>query len=211
MRMVLLGAPGVGKGTVGDMLAEKFGIPKISTGDIFRKAIAEKTPLGRKVNELTGKGELVPDDITVAIVKERIAKEDCKNGFIMDGFPRTIHQAEELDKLLKGMNLRLDAVVNIFLPKEEIIRRISLRRTCGNCSMIYNLNFSPPKKDGVCDKCGGLLYQRDDEKEETVLNRLSIYEKQTAPLIKYYEGRSRLINVTGETSKEIFERLIEIL
>lgn len=208
MRLILLGPPGSGKGTQGVLLSQYFGIPQISTGDIFRKAVAENTPLGKKVKEYMDRGELVPDELVVEIVKERITQEDCKNGYILDGFPRTVKQAE----MFENMGGKIDAVLYIYAPDEEVIKRISGRRTCEKCGAVYNVYFNPPKIEGICDKCGGKLVQRDDDKEEVVRNRLEVYKEKTKPLIEYYKKRNILKEIDGVGSvEEIFERILKNL
>ncbi|RLA91490.1 MAG: adenylate kinase [Deltaproteobacteria bacterium] len=212
MNLILLGPPGSGKGTQAKMLVEKYDIPQISTGDILRAAVKEGSPMGLKAKEYMDKGKLVPDDVVIGIIEERLKKDDCKKGFILDGFPRTLAQAEALKRLLAKKEIKLDAVISIDVDEEEVIRRLTGRRTCKNCGAMYHIIFSPPKKEGICDKCGGELYQRDDDKEETIRARLKIYKEQTAPLIEYYkmEGLLREVQGTGEI-KEIFNRIESIL
>ncbi len=210
--MVMLGPPGAGKGTQAVKVAEQYSIPHISTGDIFRAAIKEGTEVGRKAKKYLDAGELVPDSVVTEIVAERIKKEDCSEGFLLDGFPRTLPQAEALDKILSDGGCPLTAVVDLPVNSEALIQRLTSRRTCSKCGEIYNLITKPPEKEGVCDACGGELYQRDDDKRETVENRLSVYEKQTAPLIQYYERGGRLVTVSGEGSiDEVFGRICKAL
>jgi len=185
--MVLLGPPGAGKGTQAVKIAKQYSIPHISTGDIFRAAIKEGTELGRKAKGYMDAGELVPDSLVTEIVAERIKHDDCAGGFLLDGFPRTLPQAEALDKILVGNDCPLTAVINMTVDREALITRLTARRTCSNCGENYNLMSKAPKKEGMCDKCGGKLYQRDDDKRETIENRLSVYEKQTAPRIQSYQ------------------------
>ena len=212
MRIIMLGAPGAGKGTQASRISEKYGIPQISTGDILRSAVREGTELGKKAKEYMDRGELVPDEIVIGIVRERIVQDDCKKGFILDGFPRTVVQAEALDKMLEELGLSIDYVINIDVPEEEIVKRLTGRRTCRNCQAMYHVIFNPPKKDNVCDKCGGELYQRDDDKEETIRARLEVYKKQTAPLIDYYSKKGKLVNIDGTKSiDEIFEEIVRVL
>ena len=194
MILIMLGAPGTGKGTVASILAEELNIPQVSTGDIFRKNIAEKTELGKLAESYIVKGNLVPDDVTVKLVKDRINQEDAKNGVILDGFPRTVAQAEALDKILTDMGKKVDMTINLTSPEEEIIERIVNRRMCPNpeCKASYNLVLNPPKQDGICDKCGTELIGRADDTEETVKNRLQNYFNQTSPLIDYYENKKVL-------------------
>ncbi len=212
MRLVLLGAPGAGKGTQAKKLIEKFNIPQISTGDILRKAVADKTPLGKEAKSYMNKGELVPDSVVIELVKERIAQDDCKNGYILDGFPRNTPQADALDKVLADMNASLNLALNIDVEKDNLIKRLAGRRTCKNCQQMYNVYFSPSKKDEVCDKCSGELYQRDDDKKETIKKRLDVYEASTAPLIEYYGKRGILKSVKGIGSiDDIFNRICSVL
>jgi len=212
MNLILLGPPGGGKGTQAKRIVEKYGIPQISTGDMFREAVAKGTELGKKAKEYMDRGELVPDDIVIGIVKERLSQPDCEKGFILDGFPRTLKQAEALDEILEEMNKKIDAVININVPDEEIIKRIVYRRTCKNCGAVYNLIYSPPKEDNKCDKCGGELYQRDDDKEETVRERLRVYKEQTQPLIDYYKKKGILYEVDGTKSiDEVWKQIESIL
>ena len=194
MILIMLGAPGTGKGTVASILAEELNIPQVSTGDIFRKNIAEKTELGKLAESYIVKGNLVPDDVTVKLVEDRINQEDAKNGVILDGFPRTVAQAEALDKILTDMGKKVDMTINLTSPEEEIIERIVNRRMCPNpeCKASYNLVLNPPKQDGICDKCGTELIGRADDTEETVKNRLQNYFNQTSPLIDYYENKKVL-------------------
>ncbi|OGO80508.1 MAG: adenylate kinase [Clostridiales bacterium GWC2_40_7] len=209
MRIVLLGAPGAGKGTQAVKLSEKLKVPHISTGDIFRYNIKNNTPLGKMAKEYMDKGALVPDEVTIGIVKERLAQEDCSNGFILDGFPRTIPQAESLDAVLSEMGAGLDYAVDIFVPDTEIIKRLSGRRVCPACSISYHIQYGPPKKDGICDGCGASLIQREDDRETTVLNRLETYHMQTEPLIGYYKGKGRLLVVEGQD--KISDTTVEML
>ncbi len=212
MNLIMLGPPGAGKGTQAKMLVERFGIPQISTGDMLRAAVAEGTELGRKAKEYMDKGQLVPDEVVIGIVRERLSKEDCKKGFILDGFPRTVPQAEALDGILEEMGRKIDYVINIVVPDEEILKRLTGRRTCRKCGAMYHVVYNPPKKEGVCDKCGGELYQRDDDKEETIRNRLKVYAEQTAPLVDYYRKKGVLVDIDGTKGiKEIFEDILKVL
>ena len=204
MNIIMLGAQGTGKGTVAGILQERIGIPQISTGDIFRKNIKEQTPLGIEANKYISKGNLVPDEITVPMVVDRLNMEDAKEGAILDGFPRTIEQAEKLDEILAKSGKKVDLVVNLTTPREEIITRILNRRVCSNqaCKATYNLTMHPSKVEGICDKCGEKLIQReDDSNEESIRNRLSIYDTQTSPLVEYYEKMGVL--KTEEVSEAI--------
>jgi len=212
MRLVLLGAPGAGKGTQAKKLIEKYRIPQISTGDILRKAVADGTPLGKEAKSYMDKGELVPDSVVIGLVKERLAQDDCKKGYILDGFPRNTSQAETLDKVLSGMKASLDVALSVDVDKDDLMKRLTGRRTCKNCQQMYNVYFTPPKKDGVCDKCGGALFQRDDDKEATIKNRLDVYDKATAPLIDYYSKKGILKSVMGVGNiDQIFNKICSIL
>lgn len=197
MKIVLLGPPGAGKGTQAEALVKKLFIPHISTGDMFRAAISSGTPLGIEAKSYMDRGQLVPDEITVGIIRDRIAQADCREGFLLDGFPRTIAQAQALDELLKDQG-GLDAVLDIHVELDRLIVRLTGRRMCRNCGAIYHLLYNAPQQENVCDACGGPLYQRDDDTEETVKNRLSVYEEQTAPLIEYYQQKGVLHTVNGD-------------
>ena len=197
MRIILLGAPGAGKGTQAKLICEKYNIPHLSTGDIFRMNISTKTPLGVEAKEYIDKGQLVPDALTIQVVKDRLMGDDCKKGFLLDGFPRTVFQAEELGKFLESINSPLDVVLLINVPKEFIIERNIGRRICSSCGVSYHIKFNPPKKLGVCDFCGGRLIQRNDDNEETVKERLTVYTNQTHPLIDYYKTNHFLSTVDG--------------
>jgi adenylate kinase len=207
--VILFGPPGSGKGTQGKMIAEEIGILHIATGDIMRQAISEGTELGLKVKEFVGKGLLVPDEIVIQVIEERLKKDDTKNGFILDGFPRTIPQAVALDELFQKINIQNYKVIWLDVPDEEIVKRISGRRTCKNCQAVYNIYFNPPKVDGICDVCGGELFIREDDKEEKVKKRLEVFREQTLPLIDYYQKKRRkIIKVSGVGSvDEIKERI----
>ncbi len=212
MRIVLLGAPGAGKGTQAKKLIEKYGIPQISTGDILRKAVADGTPLGKEAKSYMDKGELVPDSVVIGLVKERLAQDDCKAGFILDGFPRNTSQAETLDRVLEEMGMPLQVALSIDVDMDVLMKRLTGRRTCRQCGQMYNIYFSPPAEEGICDRCGGELYQRDDDREETIRKRLEVYQSQTAPLIEYYEKKGILRRVEGTGGiDEIFERICSIL
>lgn len=197
MNLILLGAPGAGKGTQAKSIVDKYGIPQISTGDMLREAVKKGTDLGKKAKEYMDKGELLPDEVVIGIVKERLKQDDAQKGFILDGFPRTIKQAEELDKILSELNLQLDAVINVAVPEDEVVRRIVNRRSCRDCGAVYHLIYKPPKEEGKCDYCGGELYQRDDDKEATVRDRYNVYRQQTEPLIEYYSKQGLVKNVDG--------------
>jgi adenylate kinase len=212
LRLVLLGPPGAGKGTQASAIVSKYSIPHISTGDIFRANIKNGTELGKQVEAYMNKGLLVPDELVVSIVKDRLTKEDCKNGFLLDGFPRTVNQAEALDKELKDMNIKLDKVINIEVGKEILIERAIGRRICKNCGATYHVKFNPPKAENICDKCGGELYQRDDDKVETVEKRIKVYHEQTQPLIDYYKDKGLLLNLDGTKSiEEVFNEIVASL
>ena len=212
MRLVLLGAPGAGKGTQAKMLIEKYKIPQISTGDILRKAVADSTPLGKEAKVIMDKGELVPDKIVLGLVEERVKQDDCKKGFILDGFPRNTAQAEALDKMLNATGLPIDSALSVDVPKDDLMKRLTGRRTCKNCQQMYNVYYSPPKKDALCDKCGGELFQRGDDKEDTIKKRLEVYDAQTAPLIDYYNKKGILKSVMGVGNiNEIFNKVCALL
>ncbi len=210
MRLILLGAPGSGKGTISKMLVEKYNIVQISTGDILRGAVAAGSPVGKQADAFMKRGDLVPDGVIMGIMEERLREADCAPGFILDGFPRTIPQAEALGGLLKKLSLGLDAVCNLDVPEDVIIRRLTGRRTCTNpsCQAIYNLDGKAPKKEGVCDKCGGALAQRDDEKEDVVRARLKTYVEKTEPLIGYYENEGLVLTVAGSESRLLFDQMV---
>jgi adenylate kinase len=212
MNIILLGPPGAGKGTQAKMLVEKYQIPQISTGDILRAAVKEGSPLGKEAKACMDKGELVPDSVVIGIVEERIQQSDCANGYMLDGFPRTVPQAEALDGMLKNLSSQIDHVVSIEVANEELVGRLTGRRTCRDCGAGFHVMFDPPEKEGVCDKCGGELYQRDDDNVETVTSRLEVYESQTLPLIDYYtaQGKIRPIDGVGDI-KEIFGRVTQVL
>jgi adenylate kinase len=212
MRLVLLGAPGAGKGTQAKKLIDKYGIPQISTGDLLRAAVAAGTQLGKEAKSFMDRGELVPDKVVLGMVQERLGQDDCKKGYILDGFPRNTVQAEALDTMLKGLNMSLNAALSVDVPKEDLMKRLTGRRTCGSCNQMYNVYFSPSKKEGVCDKCGSQLFQRDDDKEETIKRRLDVYEAQTAPLIDYYRKAGILKSVSGAGSIDaIFNEVCSVL
>lgn len=203
MIIIMLGAPGTGKGTVASMLAENLNIPQISTGDIFRKAISEKTPLGIEADKYISQGNLVPDELTIKIVEERLKEDDTKNGAILDGFPRTENQAKVLEDFLKEQGKKVDIAINLTTPEEEIIERIVNRRICSNqeCKAVYNITLSPSKVEGICDKCGSKLTQRKDDNEETIRNRLNTYYATSQPVIDFYKERNTLY--PAEVSKTI--------
>jgi len=210
--LVFLGAPGAGKGTQAKRLVEKYGIPQISTGDLLRAAVAAGTALGKEAKSYMDRGELVPDSVVLGMVKERLSQDDCKKGFILDGFPRNVAQAEALDKMLAEMNMPLDIALNLDVPFDDLMKRLTGRRTCKSCGQMYNVYYSPSKVEGKCDKCGGELFQRDDDKEETIKKRLDVYRAQTEPLIDYYSKKGILKSVSGTGSiDEIFNSICAIL
>ncbi|MDD4503278.1 MAG: adenylate kinase [Clostridiaceae bacterium] len=212
MRIVLLGSPGSGKGTQASRIEKKFGIPHISTGDIFRDNISRNTPIGVEAKNYIEKGLLVPDSVTLNIVKNRLLEDDCKEGFLLDGFPRNLAQAEALDNDLEKMAKELSAVVNLEVSDKAIIERMANRKICSSCGESYNLCFLKPAVDGICDKCGGKLYTREDDKLETVKNRLNVYKNQTFPLIDYYNKKGMLVAVNGENSADlVFKDIIDSL
>lgn len=193
-----MGLPGAGKGTQAERIVEKYGIPHISTGDMFRAAIKEQTELGLQAKSYMDKGDLVPDEVTIGIVRERLSKEDCNKGFLLDGFPRTVAQADALEGILSDLNKKIDFVINIDVDKEILMERLTGRRICKSCGSTYHLIFNPPAVDGVCDRCGGELYQRADDNSETVQNRLDVNLKQTKPLLDFYETKGYLRNIDGQ-------------
>jgi adenylate kinase len=195
MRLVLVGPPGAGKGTQAQFIAAHLAVPKISTGDIFRANVSQGTPLGKQAKEYMDAGDLVPDEITIGMVRDRLAEPDAARGFLLDGFPRTVPQASRLDQILADMDTRLDVVLELVVDADEVVRRLSGRRTCRNCGHIWHVDFDPPTKEGVCDNCGGELFQRDDDKADTIRHRLDVYEEQTAPLIGYYAERGILVGI----------------
>ncbi|MEN6414831.1 MAG: adenylate kinase [Veillonellales bacterium] len=214
MNVILLGPPGAGKGTQAKMMVNELGIPQISTGDMFRAAISQGTELGMKAKEFMDAGQLVPDEVTIGIVEERLAEKDCSSGFLLDGFPRTVPQAEALEKILKNLGYRLDAVINIDVPNEAIITRMAGRRVCRQCGETYHLQFNPPQEADKCNQCGGELYQRADDSEETVANRLKVYTQQTEPLLDFYQKRNLIITTNGNQEmakvfRDIYNALIE--
>ena len=209
MYILLMGPPGAGKGTQAERLISEYGIPQISTGDMFRAAVKAGTALGKEAKSYMDKGALVPDSVTVGIVKERLAEADCQKGWILDGFPRTAAQAAALDAILHDMGISLTAVLNITANKDDLVKRICGRFVCRSCGASFHKEFRPPKKAGVCDVCGGELYQRDDDKEETVNQRLSVYESSTKPLIDYYEASGVLANIDGDKSMdEVHDQIV---
>ena len=198
MRLILLGPPNAGKGTQAKIMVEVLNVPQISTGDIFRKNIKDGTPLGVKAKNYLDEGLLVPDELVVEIVNDRLSQNDCQNGFLLDGFPRTVVQAKALDRYLEGNNLTLDLVLNIQVEKDTLIKRAVGRRVCKNCGATYHIEFQPAQKDGICDRCGGNVVQRDDDKKETAEKRIQVYMDETQPLIEYYQSKNLLTTIDGE-------------
>lgn len=219
MIIIMLGAQGTGKGTVAGLISKETGLPQISTGDIFRKNISEKTPLGMEADKYISKGELVPDEVTVPMVEDRLTWEDAKNGAILDGFPRTIEQAEKLDEILSKKGNKVDMVINLVTPKEELIDRMLTRRVCTNqeCKTTYNIKLNPPKQEDICDKCGSPLKQREDDSDpEAIKRRLEIYEEKTSPLVEYYDKKGVLRTETvslaiNRMGKDVAEDIIKLI
>ena len=212
MNLILMGLPGAGKGTQAEHIVEQYGLPHISTGDMFRSAIKEQTDLGKKAKSYMDAGELVPDDVTIGIVNERLNKQDCQNGFLLDGFPRTTAQAEALDGILTRTNRKIDAVLYINVDKGSLLERLTGRRVCSSCGATYHVIFNPPKVEGVCDKCGGELYQREDDSEETVNARLEVNEKQQEPLLNFYRNKGSLYEIDGNRNiDDVFKSIETIL
>ena len=212
LRLIMLGPPGAGKGTQAARICEKYGIPHVSTGDIFRKHIKEGTDFGKKAQEYMNRGELVPDDLVIEIAKARLLEEDCQNGFLLDGFPRTVYQAEQLDKFLNEENLSIDKVLNIDVDKEVLMTRLIGRRVCRNCGATYHVITMRPEKEGICDICGGELYQRSDDTAATVENRIEVYAAQTMPLIEYYNNLGKIARIDGGAELEdVFGEIVQVL
>jgi len=212
MNLILLGPPGAGKGTQAQRTVDRYRIPQISTGDILRSAVKEGTPLGVKAKGFMDQGKLVPDEIVIGIIEERLKATDCNPGFILDGFPRTIPQADALEPILAKLGKKIDHVINIEVDPEELVRRLTGRRTCKNCGAMFHVLFQPPEKEGMCDRCGGTLYQRADDNEEAIRTRLKEYEKQTSPLIQYYRGRKTIRSIQGVGGPDqIFEQIARVL
>lgn len=212
MQIIMMGAPGAGKGTQAAKIAAKYGIPQISTGDMFRSAVAEGTELGKAAKEYMTAGKLVPDEVTIGIVRERLAKDDCKAGFILDGFPRTVEQADALGKILSDLGKGISAVINIDVPLSDLIERGVGRRICKSCGATYHIKFHAPVKENICDECGGALYQRADDTAETMTKRLSVYEASTRPLIDYYKAAGVYVEIDGRQSIDaVTEALNKVL
>lgn len=212
MRVIFLGPPGVGKGTQADFIAQKYGIPKLSTGDLLRESVAKETSLGKEAKGYMNRGELVPDAVVIGLVEEKLGSPECQQGFLLDGFPRTVTQADQLSSYLASRNESLDRVVYFSLSKDEIIRRISGRRSCPECKAVYHLESIPPKQEGICDACGKALIQRNDDRPETIESRLAVYQEQTAPLIEYYKTRNILGELDGAgLVSAVQDRLVALL
>lgn len=210
LRTVLLGPPGAGKGTQAVRIVEKYNVPHISTGDIFRENIKNGTELGKKAQEYMNKGELVPDDLVIDLATSRLLEDDCKNGFLLDGFPRTVYQAEKLDEFLTAHGMKLDKVIDIEVGKEELITRLTGRRVCKKCGASYHVVNIPPKKEGICDICGGELFQRADDTVETVENRIEVYNEQTMPLVDYYKRADNIVTIDGALPLEtVFAEIVK--
>lgn len=207
-----MGPPGAGKGTQAESIVAEYKIPHIATGDIFREAVANKTELGMKAKEYMDAGQLVPDEVTIGIVRERLAQKDCEKGFLLDGFPRTLVQAEALDRIMREMGKRIEMVINITVPREILVQRMTGRLTCKNCKAVYHREFNPPKLEGVCDKCGGELIQRSDDQEATARKRLEVYMEETDPVLNYYQKQGILLNVEGNRARqEVFNEIKKAL
>ena len=212
MKIILLGAPGAGKGTQAEEICKHLSIPQISTGNIIRAALKNGTEMGKKAQAYMDAGKLVPDEVVIGIIEERLQEDDCKNGYVLDGFPRTIPQAEALDKALSEMGQKVDYAINVEVPDENIVKRMSGRRACVDCGATYHIVYAPTKVENICDKCGGSLILRDDDKPETVKNRLSVYHEQTQPLIDFYAKKNVLAEVDGtKDMEEVFEDIVKIL
>ena len=205
MKLVIFGPPSAGKGTQAQKLSHRYGIPQVSTGDLLRKAVADKTPLGLKVKSYLDQGKLGPDNLIVQLIRERVSKPDCKKGYLLDGFPRTMGQAKELENMTD-----IDLVLNIVVDLEVLVERAVGRRTCPKCSSVYHVKFNPPMNEGICEKCGTRLVQRDDDKEDTVRNRLKVYQEETAPLIEYYKKKGKLVDIDGSGGIEaVFAQMVK--
>lgn len=212
MRLVFLGAPGVGKGTQADRVTAQFRWPKISTGDLLREAVRKQTPLGIEAKKSMDAGKLVPDSVVIGMVREKLSEPLCQNGFILDGFPRTVPQAEELNRMLADRGVTLDRVINFRVTREDIVKRLSGRRSCPKCQSVFHVDFAAPKISGQCDRCGTALVQRSDDKPETIEARLRVYDEQTSPLMAYYEGKNKLSNLDGAGEMaQVYDRLAKVL
>jgi len=207
MKLVIFGPPSAGKGTQAQKLSKRYGIPQVATGDLLRRAVADKTPLGLKIKSYLDQGKLGPDEVIVQLIKERVAKPDCKNGFLLDGFPRTMGQAKELERMTD-----IDLVLSIVVDFESLVERAVGRRTCPKCSAVYHIKFNPPMNAGICEKCGSKLIQRDDDKEETVRNRLKVYQEQTAPLVEFYRKKGKLVDIDGSGGIDaVFGQMVDAI
>lgn len=212
MRLVFLGAPGVGKGTQAEKVAAQYGVAKISTGDLLREAVRAQTALGKDAKSYMDQGKLVPDSVVIGLVRDKLGDQSCINGFVLDGFPRTVPQAEELGQVLLQRNIRLDRVINFQVSREDVVRRLSGRRSCPKCQATFHVDFAPPKKNDCCDRCGEPLVQRSDDTQDAIETRLKVYEEQTAPLISYYDQKSVLTNLDGAGAVDsVFQKLAKVL
>lgn len=212
MNIILMGPPGAGKGTQASLIKANYPIPHISTGDMFREAVSNGTELGKEAQRYMESGQLVPDEVTIGIVRERLAQDDCAKGFLLDGFPRTVKQAEALDQVLAQMGKRVEAAIDISVPDDILVERVSGRISCKDCKTVYHLTFNPPAKAGVCDKCGGELIQRSDDRGDTVKKRLQVYAEQTNPLIDYYQKQGNLYSIDGNrASSEVFADIEKVM
>lgn len=212
MNVLLMGPPGAGKGTQADLIKDRYPIPHISTGDMFREAVSTGTELGKEAKKYMDSGKLVPDEVTIGIVQERLAQDDCKEGFLLDGFPRTVKQAEALDQVLAKLGKKVEAAINITVPEDILYERMSGRISCKDCKTVYHLKFNPPAKAGICDKCGGELIQRSDDQGDTVKRRLEVYAEQTNPLIEYYEKQGVLNDIDGNRdSQAVFADIAKVM
>jgi adenylate kinase len=212
MNLILLGPPGAGKGTQAQRIVERYHIPQISTGDILRAAVREGTPLGEKANAFMVQGQLVPDEVVIELIEERLKAPDCRQGFILDGFPRTLAQAGALQHILTKDGKSIEHVINIEVDPDELVRRLTGRRTCQDCGAMFHLLFHPSEREGICDRCGGSLYQREDDQERTIRTRLKEYEERTAPLVEYYRSQNRLRSIPGVGGEDqVFEQIVRVL
>jgi adenylate kinase len=212
VNVLLMGPPGAGKGTQADLIKDRYPIPHISTGDMFREAVSTGTELGKEAKKYMDSGKLVPDEVTIGIVQERLAQDDCKEGFLLDGFPRTVKQAEALDQVLAKLGKKVEAAINITVPEDILYERMSGRISCRDCKTVYHLKFNPPAKAGICDKCGGELIQRSDDQGDTVKRRLEVYAEQTNPLIEYYEKQGVLYDIDGNRdSQAVFADIAKVM